>query len=254
MVFTVTACASPDTAAPTTTEEPAPTVRIISTSSTSTTSTTTTAPTTTTTPPTTTATTLPPVTRVRSPGEHSDADLEIHLGFRSEISDVTSEELADLAMKILTDTTGWGRSGFTFVRDDSSELTIVLAEGSRVDEMCLPLKAFGMVSCQNGPIVAINADRWRQAWDGWDATVDAYRHYVITHEVGHLIGLRHPAEKCPAGQPLAAAMDPQTRTTLTCPVNGVPLDWEIEWARNRPAVIGPTPDWDGPKPTWPSGG
>ena len=189
---------------------------------------------------------------VSSPGDYSGPSLEIHLGFRSEISDVTSAEFAALAMATLSDPTGWERAGFTFVHDESSALTVVLAEGNRVDEMCLPLETFGTVSCQNGPVVAINADRWRHAWDGWSATVDEYRHYVVTHEVGHLIGLRHPTEKCPADQPLAAAMDPQTMTTLTCPVNGVPLDWEIEWARNRPAVIGPTPDWNGPKPIWPT--
>ena len=157
-------------------------------------------------------------------------------------------------MAILCDPNGWERAGFTFVHDESSKLTVVLAEGDRINEMCLPLETFGTVSCQNGAVVAIHADRWRHEWDGWSATVDDYRHYVLTHEVGHPIDLRHPAEKCPVGQPRAAAMDPQTRTTLTCLVNGVPLDWEIDWARNRPAVVGPTPDRGGPKPTWPAGG
>ena len=202
---------------------------------------------------TTTTTTLPAPVSVLTPGDYSEADLEIHVGFRSEVSDMTSEEFAAAAMAILTDPTGWSRAGFAFVKDEASELIVVLAEGSRVDELCLPLQTYGTVNCQNGPVVALNADRWRYAWDGWYASVEEYRHYLVTHEVGHLIGLRHPASICPSGQSAAAVMDPQTRTTLTCPINGVPLSWEIVWALSRPAVIAPTPDWDGPKPTWPAG-
>ena len=203
---------------------------------------------------TTPATTGPGPTPVRSPGTYTSADLEIHVGFKSEVPDLTSEEFAAAAMTILSDPDGWARAGFTFGDDAHSDLVVTLAEGHRVDELCLPLETFGNVSCQNGNTVALNADRWRHAWQGWDSTVEAYRHYLVTHELGHLIGLRHPADKCPAGQPSGAVMDPQTRTTLHCPGNGVPLNWEIEWARNRPVVIGPPPDWEGPRPDWPSDG
>lgn len=214
---------------------------------------TTTEATTTTTPavPTTT-TTQPPYTEVISAGTYTDTELVIHIRIVSEVADVTSQEFSETAMAILTDATGWGRAGFVFEEDDDSNLVLVLAEGSRVDDLCLPLETHGTVSCQNGEVVALNADRWRRAWDGWDASVDAYRHYLVTHEVGHLLGLRHPATNCPAGEAASAAMDPQTRTTLHCPGNGVPLDWEIEWASNRPAVIAPLPDWDGPRPKWPT--
>ncbi|NIS36877.1 MAG: DUF3152 domain-containing protein, partial [Actinobacteria bacterium] len=69
------------------------------------------------------------------------------------------------------------------------QLRVVVAEGRRVDELCLPLDTGGKVSCQNGPVVALNADRWRDAFNGWTGSVDEYRHYLVTHEVGHLIGL-----------------------------------------------------------------
>ncbi len=206
-------------------------------------------------PPITTTTaattTTARITTVTAPGTFDDFALEIRLAFRSEVADVSAAELERSAMSILNDPAGWSRAGYRFVADPDSELTVVLAEGARVDALCLPLETYGTVNCQNGPVVALNAARWRNAWRGWDDTVEAYRFYVVTHEVGHLIGLRHPAGRCPDGATRSAAMDPQTRTTLHCPGNGVPLDWEIEWASRRPAVIGPTPEWDGPRPEWP---
>jgi hypothetical protein len=153
-------------------------------------------------------------------------------------------------MAILTDPRGWGQSGFLFVADGSSRLTVVLAEPGRVDELCLPLETKGNASCQNGAVVALNARLWRNASEDWDASVDDYRTYLVNHEVGHLIGLRHPAERCPAGQNSSAVMEPQTGG-LVCAGNGWPLAWEFDWAANRPAEIGPLSDWDGPRPEWP---
>lgn len=164
---------------------------------------------------------------------------------------MTSQDFASTALSILNDPAAWNQSGFTFAADETSDLIVVLAEGSRVDALCLPLETFGKVSCQNGPVVALNADRWRSGARDWDSTVEAYRVYLMNHEVGHLIGLRHPASRCPTGAGTSAVMEPQTGTLQSCAGNGIPLPWEIEWAKNRPVVVGPTPDWDGPRPDWP---
>jgi hypothetical protein len=201
-----------------------------------------------------TTSTIPATTRattdVSTPGAQGDPDLAIHVRFRSEVDDYGDDALETIAMAILTDRRGWGRAGFTFRVDETSALTVVLAEPPRVDELCLPLETRGAASCQNGAVVALNAELWRNASDDWDATVDDYRTYLVNHEVGHLLGLRHPRTRCPADAPRSAVMEPQTGG-LVCAGNGWPLDWEIEWASNRPAEIGPLPEWDGPRPVWP---
>lgn len=167
------------------------------------------------------------------------------------MSDVSSAELESAAIAILNHPTGWNQSGFRFVADAGSGLNVILAEGSRVDQLCLPLETYGTVNCQNGAVVALNADRWRLGGDDWDSTVAAYRTYVVNHEVGHLIGLRHPVDRCPTASKISAAMEPQTNNLNGCVGNGTPLAWEIGWANNRPAVVGPDPSWDGPRPSWP---
>ena len=227
-----------------------PPVSVTTTPAPTTSSTTTTTTSTTTT--STTTTTIAPAVQVSSPGTYEGDLLNIRIRFESRIEGVTSDQLAEQAIAILNDETGWVQSGFTFEHDPESELAVVLAEGAVVDELCLPLETYGKVSCQNGPVVALNADRWRLAGDDWDSTVEAYRIYLINHEVGHLIGLRHPLERCPTDSKISALMEPQTNNLDGCIGNGTPLQWEIEWALNRPVVVGPNPDWDGPFPSWPT--
>lgn len=198
-----------------------------------------------------TTTTSDPRLHVTTPGTYDGDEMVIHLAFVSEVDDVATADLDAMAIATLNAPESWNRSGFFFVADGSSDLTVVLAEGARVDELCLPLDTGGRVSCQNGPTVALNADRWRSAFDGWTGTVEEYRIYLVNHEVGHLIGLRHPLGRCPTSDRIAAVMEPQTNNLRGCVGNGIPLAWELEWARSRPVVVGPTPDWDGPRPEWP---
>lgn len=202
-----------------------------------------------------TTTSLPDRLDVATPGTYSADRYRILLRFESRIEGVTADELADQALAILNDPRGWSGAGFDFAASESSDLAVILAEGPEVDQLCLPLETYGTVSCQNGPVVALNADRWRLGGDDWDGSLEAYRTYLVNHEVGHLIGLRHPVERCPTESKLAALMEPQTNNLQDCVGNGHPLPWELEWAREQvPAVIGPDPDWDGPRPSWPADG
>lgn len=205
----------------------------------------------TTTEPTTVASSAPtstgaaPTTVVETAGWGSPET--VRLRFESQVADVSVEDFTAEAMAILTDDRGWSNAGFTFVADPDAEYRVVLAEGPEVDQLCLPLRTFRKVSCQNGPVVALNADRWRSAVDHWELGVPVYRGYLVNHEVGHLLGQRHPKPRCPvAGQP-AGVMEQQTAGLEGCVGNPWPRDWEIFYAGVRPVVYAPLPDW-GPDP------
>ena len=171
----------------------------------------------------------------------------VRLRFESWVEDISVENLTAEALGILNDPRGWTAAGFSFVADPDGPYRVVLAEGGDVDRLCLPLETFGTVSCQNGPVVALNADRWRTAVDHWVLGVDTYRGYLVNHEVGHLIGQRHPKPRCPVPGRPAGVMEQQTAGLEGCVGNPWPRAWELAYAARRPVVYAPLPAW-GPDP------
>jgi len=171
----------------------------------------------------------------------------------SRVRDASGDGLAAFVAQVLGDDRSWKKAGFEFVEEPTAKFSIVLAEPAEVDRLCLPLRTGGKVSCQNGPVVAVNADRWRTAIPEWDQGLANYRRYVVNHEVGHLVGMRHPAPRCPVANAPAAVMDQQTRGLAGCAANWWPLAWELDLARRRPAVLAPDPNWNPGPPPRPAG-
>lgn len=173
--------------------------------------------------------------------------VHIPIRFVSALPDVDADELASTALSVLNDARGWSLAGVVFSSDPDSWLAVVLAEGPIVDALCSPLRTGGRVSCQNGAHVMLNATRWREATATWDSSVAEYREYLLNHEVGHLIGQRHPTPRCPVLGAPAAVMEQQTGGLAGCVGNGWPRPWEIQRAAERPLVVAPDPAW-GPEP------
>lgn len=172
--------------------------------------------------------------------QNEPAPETVALAFESQVDDVSTDELTVFSLATLGDPRGWIRSGFTFSSDDASEYKVILAEPDVVDLLCAPIQTDGSLSCQNGAVVMLNAERWRSAVDGW-TDVNSFRQYLLNHEVGHLIGQFHPANRCPvAGEP-ESLMAPQSLGLEGCQPNAWPLDFETLIASVRPVALAPAP-------------
>lgn len=154
-------------------------------------------------------------------------------------SNTPAAEFAATVHRVLTDPRGWLRAGFRFVGDADAPYTIVLAEGDEVDRLCHPYDTAGAYSCQNGPVVAINADRWRAATPEWPGTLAGYRTMLINHEVGHLLHLHHPDPQCPGPGLPSPVMAQQSSGPEPCLPHSWPLQWEIDLAAERRERLAP---------------
>jgi hypothetical protein len=154
-------------------------------------------------------------------------------------SDPATEDFDAVVRATLSDARGWTRAGFLMVHDPAAEFRVVLAEGPEVDRLCLPYETLSTYSCQIGPVVALNADRWRRATPQWNGDLAGYRVMLVNHEVGHLLGQKHPAVQCPGvGQP-APVMAQQSTELRGCRANPWPLDSEIERAARHDLPLAP---------------
>ena len=136
--------------------------------------------------------------------------------------DVDPEVFASFVMTTLNDPRGWGAGGtLSFARTDgAAELRVVLASPAKVDAMCAPLKTLGQVSCGTGGHATINYRRWVTGTPEFADKLNVYRQYVVSHEVGHLLGHAHQA--CPGAGQLAPVMQQQTYGVAPCLANPWP--------------------------------
>jgi hypothetical protein len=165
----------------------------------------------------------------------------IEVAYRVEVrtADRESDGFAEVVETTLSDPRGWSRAGFRFVRRPGAPFLIVLAGGDEVDRLCLPYDTYGEYSCQNGPVVALNAERWRSATPKWTGDLATYRRTLLNHEVGHLLGQGHPNQDCPRPGHPAPVMGQQSTELNGCLPNPWPLDDEIEVAARHDQPLAP---------------
>lgn len=179
---------------------------------------------------------------VPTPSPETDDEITYRVEVRTE--DPATAGFPEVVDDVLADPRGWQRAGVVFVRDRAAPYRIVIAEGDEVDRLCEPYETGGRFSCQNGPVVAINAERWRHATEAWPGSLAAYRVMLVNHEVGHLLHLHHPDPQCPeAGLP-SPVMAQQSSGPGPCRAHPWPLQWEIDLVAERREPLAPGADHD----------
>jgi hypothetical protein len=124
----------------------------------------------------------------------------------------------------LADRRGWTAAGDVALQrvgaEDDPSFRVRLATPATVDAHCLPLQTLGIYSCHQGADVMINVMRWSRGAAESHMTLADYRHYVISHEVGHALGHGHVG--CSAPGAVAPVMMQQTKGLDGCLPNPWP--------------------------------
>lgn len=119
--------------------------------------------------------------------------------------------------RVLADRRSWGAGGrmsFARVDDGEVDLRVVLASPRTTDDLCAPLRTASRLSCSTGSRAVINARRWLEGAPAYAGRLDAYRAYVVNHEVGHTLGRGHA--RCPGPGGPAPVMMQQTLGVGAC--------------------------------------
>lgn len=163
------------------------------------------------------------------PGEHPAPGAGTVRSVRVEVEaglPVDGEVFATAVLTTLNDARGWsGPDGVTFSRTaaDDASIRVVLASPATTDRMCAPLDTGGKWSCGNSAsgTAVLNFERWVVGATDFGDDLVTYRHYLVNHEVGHVLG--HGHESCPSPGAVAPVMVQQSMSTEGCLPNGWPV-------------------------------
>lgn len=163
------------------------------------------------------------------------------IAVESDITGVSPKQFAETVDATLGDARGWtggGRWRLQRVGPESQyDFTLYLATPKTRDLLCG--RPDGYTSCRNGNSVVLNVARWVNGVPGYGASIEVYRQYMITHEVGHRLGRGH--ETCPAPGALAPVMQQQTLGLHGCVAN----PWPYPDGKQH---SGPSGEYDDPIP------
>lgn len=117
----------------------------------------------------------------------------------------------------LNDPDGWAKHGYFFEPVERQESVLIrLSSPETIKRVCgFP----GNLSCAElgGRHMYLNANRWFHGSSKSKLTLEDYRQYIVSHEIGHILGFDH--EKCPCKGCRAPIMMQQTLGIGSCSPN-----------------------------------
>lgn len=119
----------------------------------------------------------------------------------------------------LNDPNGWGI--FFEPVKTGEDVVIHLSMPDRIQKVC----GFAHLSCAElgGRIVYLNAYRWFYGAPKSKLSLEDYRQYMVSHEIGHILGYDH--KKCPCKGCKAPIMMQQTLSIGQCKPNTIIYDY-----------------------------
>jgi hypothetical protein len=141
------------------------------------------------------------------------------LTYRVDVDDDVDYPLAKFTQEVqiyLADPHGWEAHGYMFVCSPKGDIRITLASpGTLAKSGCYD----GQLSCAEvgGKNMKINAGRWVHGSAKSGLDLEDYRQYVISHEMGHILG--HDHVKCSKKGAAAPIMMQQTLGIGECRPN-----------------------------------
>ena len=114
---------------------------------------------------------------------------------------IPSGQIEFYVVTYLNDPDGWSTKGYFFEPVSLNEdVAIHLSSQSTIDKNC---GLEGKLSCAElgGKTIWLNADRWYHGAPKSKLSLDNYRQYMVSHEMGHILGFDHtqcPCKNCPA--------------------------------------------------------
>jgi hypothetical protein len=117
----------------------------------------------------------------------------------------------------LNDPEGWSNRGYFFESVDKNEKVVIrLSRRETIENICGLSKN---LSCAElgGRHMYLNADRWFRGASASKLTLEDYRQYMVSHEIGHILGYEHT--KCPCVKCKAPIMMQQTLGIGQCKPN-----------------------------------
>jgi len=127
---------------------------------------------------------------------------------------VTDSDIQFAIMAYLNDPDGWAVYGYSFeLVQKNEDILIRLSSPRTITKVC---GLEGNLSCAElgGHNMYLNSNRWFYGAKQSKQSLENYRQYMVSHEVGHILGYGH--EKCPCAGCDAPIMMQQTKGIGKC--------------------------------------